>query len=207
MAVETRIGPRLDVIPKPWTYNPSSWQQRVPICLYAATAFVIAVYLALYQWRLIDRAWDPVWGDQTMQVLDSDVSHQMHEWFLIPDGALGALAYLVDLVLALAGSTRRWQFRPWLVLLFGFAIIPLGIVSVTLVALQGTVVGSWCFLCIVTAILSLLLIYWSYDEVWTSIEYLYRVRKKTRDWRIVWDTLCGRPSPAAAEVAGEMIRR
>jgi hypothetical protein len=206
MAVENRTGPRLDVIPKPWTYNPSSWQQRVPICLYAATAFVIAVYLALYQWRLIDHVWDPVWGDQTMQVLDSDVSHQMHEWFLIPDGALGALAYLVDLVLALAGSTRRWQFRPWLVLLFGFAIIPLGIVSVTLVALQGTVVGSWCFLCIVTAILSLLLIYWSYDEVWTSIEYLYRVRKRTRDWRIVWDTLSGRPSPAAAEVAGEMIR-
>jgi hypothetical protein len=35
----------------------------------------------------------------------------MRRWFRIPDAALGAIAYLGDLVFGLAGSTRRWQDR------------------------------------------------------------------------------------------------
>lgn len=46
----------------PWTYNPSAWRHRVPIGILAALATVISAYLALYQWRLIDTVWDPVFG-------------------------------------------------------------------------------------------------------------------------------------------------
>jgi hypothetical protein len=45
------IAPGYDVRIHPWDYNPSSWRQRVPICLLAAVAFLIATYMALYQWR------------------------------------------------------------------------------------------------------------------------------------------------------------
>jgi hypothetical protein len=196
---------RLDVPVARFGYNPSAWSQRLPICLLALVAFFIAAYMALYQWRLIPDVWDPIFGDQSRAVLDSDVSHRMKSWFRIPDAALGAFAYLGDAILGLAGSTRRWQYRPWMVVLFGIDVIPLGIVSAVLVVLQGTVVGSWCFLCLVTAVISLLLVYWAYDEVWVSLELLWRVWKKTRSMGAVWKTFWGRPSRAAAEAARELI--
>lgn len=186
-------------------YNPSGWSQRIPICLLAMVAFFIAAYMALYQWRLIPGVWDPVFGDQTLAVLDSNVSHRMKSWFRVPDAALGAFAYLGDAVLGLAGSTRRWQYRPWMVVLFGIDVIPLGVVSAVLVVLQGAVVGSWCFLCLVTAAISLVLVYWAYDEVWTSLKYLGRVWTKTHSVVAVWQTFWGRPSPAAAEAAREIV--
>jgi uncharacterized membrane protein len=184
----------LNVPAPPWKYNPSSWRHRVPICLLAGVAFLISSYMALYQWRLIGDVWDPVFGEQSKQVLDSAVSERMRQWMRVPDAALGAIAYLGDLLFGLAGSTRRWQYRPWMVLLFGLDVIPLGVVSAVLVVLQGTVVGSWCFLCLVTAAISIVLVAMAYDEVWSSLLYLHRVWKRTHDRRLLWETFWGRPS-------------
>ena len=193
--------PNLRVSAPPWDYNPSAWSQRIPICLLATVAGLIATYMALYQWRLINNVWDPVFGDQTESVLDSDVSERMREWLRVPDAALGAVAYFSEAILGLAGSTRRWQYRPWMVVLFGIDVIPLGIVSAVLVVLQGAVVGSWCFLCLVTAAISLILVYVAYDEVWASLTYLRRVWRETRSAAVVWNTFFGRASPAAERVA------
>jgi uncharacterized membrane protein len=164
-------------------------------------AFLIAVYLALYQWRLIDDVWDPIFGAQTRDVLDSKTSESMRKWMRIPDAALGAIAYLGDALFGLAGSTRRWQYRPWMVILFGIDVIPLGIVSAVLVVMQGAVIGAWCFLCLVTAVISLVLVLVAYDEVWTTMLYLWRVWKRTHDWGVIWKTFWGRPVPEADEVA------
>lgn len=196
----------LSAIRKPWDYNPSKWQQRVRISIIAGVAMLIAVYMGLYQWRLIDSVWDPVFGEQSQQVLDSNVSDAIRSWVLIPDATLGALAYLGDIVFALAGSTRRWQYRPWLVVLFSLDVIPLGIVSAILVVLQGAVVGSWCFLCLVTAVLSLSLVCFAYDEVWSTLKYLYGIWKETRRSHCVWDAFCGRPSAEAHAVGQRMIQ-
>jgi hypothetical protein len=191
--------PYLDVPAPPWSYNPSGWDQRVPICLLAGVGFLIAAYMGLYQWRLISQVWDPIFGDQTHRVLDSDVSEQMRRWMRLPDAVVGALAYLGDAIFGLAGSTRRWQTRPWLVILFGIDVIPLGIVSAVLVVLQATIVGNWCFLCLVTATISLILVWWAYDEVWSCLLYLHRVWRRTRSGRILWDAFWGRASTVAAE--------
>ena len=185
----------------PWDYNPSAWSQRIPICVLAMVAFFISSYMALYQWRLIDSAWDPFFGQQTERVLDSDVSHRMQRWFGVPDAALGAIAYLGDAVFGLAGSTRRWQYRPWLVVLFGIDVIPLGGVSAILVIIQATVLGEWCFLCLVTAAISLVLVYWAYDEVWSSLAYLRRVWRRTHSRRILWTVFWGGSHPEAEAVA------
>lgn len=193
--------PDLDVNAPPWKHNPSAWSQRIPICVLAAVAFLIASSMALYQWRLIGSVWDPVFGEQTRHVLDSEVSEQMRRWFRIPDAAFGALAYLGDLIFGLAGSTRRWQYRPWLVLLFGLDVIPLGIVSAVLVVMQGTVVGAWCFLCLVTAVISLVLIVLAYDEVWSTLLYLRRVWRRTRSPHVLWNVFWGRADSDADEVA------
>jgi uncharacterized membrane protein len=189
----------------PWNYNPSGWDQRVPICILAGVATLISAYLALYQWRLISDAWDPVFGDGTRNVLDSTVAGTMDRWIGIPDAALGAFAYLGDAVLGLAGSTRRWQYRPWLVVLFGIDVIPLGIVSSVLVALQGTVVGSWCLLCLVTAVISLILAYWAYDEVLTSLKYLLRVWRKSGSIRELWKAFAGFPTDTNRQAGRELV--
>jgi uncharacterized membrane protein len=193
--------PDLHAAAPPFEHNPSAWSHRVPIAVLAGVAFFISVYLALYQWRLIPDVWDPVFGNGTRNVLDSETSEQMRRWMLIPDAALGAIAYLGDAIYGLAGTTRRWQYRPWMVVLFGLDVIPLGIVSAILVMLQGTVVGAWCFLCLVTAVISLVLVFLSYDEVWATVQYLRRVWKRTNDWKIFWSIFWGGAAKEAEEVA------
>jgi hypothetical protein len=199
-------APDLHAVPAGWRRNPSAWPQRIPIAVLAAAATAIAGYMACFQWGLIDRVWDPVFGAQTEAVLTSDVSRRMHAWMHVPDAALGAIAYLGDLLFGLAGSTRRWQFRPWLVILFGIDVIPLGAVSAILVILQGAVVGSWCLLCLVTAAISLVLVALAYDEVWLSLRYLAAVRRRSTSRRTLWDAFWGRPTPegfaAGLEITG-----
>lgn len=190
-----------NVAAPPWSHNPSSWRHRVPICLLAAVAFLLSTHLALYQWGLIDDVWEPFFGEQSRAVLDSEVSARMRAWMGLPDAALGALAYLGDAIFGLAGSTRRWQYRPWLVILFGIDVIPLGIVSAVLVVLQGTVVGSWCTPCLVTAVISLVLVAMAYDEVLACLAYLRRVWRASHSWRVLWLCFWGRRSELGERVA------
>jgi uncharacterized membrane protein len=201
-------NPRLEPLaPRPWNYNPSSWKQRVQIALIALVATFIALYLGLVQWGILP-AWDPIFGDGTLKVLSSDVSHEFTRWIRIPDAMLGVFAYLSDVIFALAGSERRWQDRPWLVILFGIDIIPLGIVSIILVLLQGLVVKSWCFLCLMSAAISLILIFFAYDEVISSCIFLYEVKKRA-SWRKTWWTFWGYPCEEAIEagIATLQIRK
>lgn len=193
--------PDLNAAAPPFDYNPSAWNQRVPIAILSFVAFFISAYMALYQWRLIPDVWDPVFGSGTKTVLDSEASEWMRSWMLIPDAALGALAYLGDAIYGLAGTTRRWQYRPWMVVLFGLDVIPLGIVSVILVFVQGFVIGEWCFLCLVTAAISLMLIYWAYDEVWATLKFLLRVRRETKSLSILWHVFWGGADERAENVA------
>jgi uncharacterized membrane protein len=187
--------------PRPWDYNPSSWNQRIRIALLALVATGISLYLGLYQWRVFSSAWDPIFGDGTMRVLDSEVSQQLTSWIRIPDAILGVFAYLSDAVFAMAGSERRWQDRPWLVILFGIDVIPIGIVSIILVVLQGVAVKYWCFLCLISAVISLILIILAYDEVLSSCIYLYELKKRG-SWKTLWLGFVGYPSEEAL-VAGE----
>lgn len=198
-------GIDMAAVPRPWSYNPSQWSQRVRVCLVAGIAVLISTYMGLFQLGLIDSVWDPVFGAQSQKVLTSNVSHTLSRWFLMPDALFGALAYLGDIIFGLAGSTRRWQYRPWIVILFGLDVIPLGFVSAILVVLQGTIVGSWCFLCLVTAVISLALVVLAHDEVWSSVCFLHGIWKRSGDWKVVCGAFCGRPSDIAHEVAQQMV--
>jgi hypothetical protein len=134
-------------------------------------------------------------------VLTSEVSHQLTRWIRLPDAILGVFAYASDVIFSLAGSERRWQDRPWLVIIFGIDVIPLGIVSIILVILQGLVVKFWCFLCLISALISFILIVLAYDEVLSSCIYLYEIKKRG-NWKTVWWAFWGYPSIEALE-AGE----
>lgn len=202
-----QVHPDFTLPPEPWNYNPSKWSQRVRVALVGLIAFFIAVYLGLYQWRLIPDVWDPFFGDQSKAVLDSEASHWMSRLLRIPDGVFGAWAYLGDVIFALAGSIRRWQFRPWLVIIFGLDVIPLGIVSIILVITQGFIVHAWCTLCLASAVISLILIILAYDEVLSCVIFLYRVWKRSKKFSVLWKTFWGQPSQIAHEVGIELTEK
>lgn len=199
------LGP--SVAAPPFDYNPSSMPQRLRIGGLALVASTIALYMGMFQWGWIGSVWDPLFGGGSETVLTSRESELMYRTIGLPDAVLGSWAYLTEAVLAFAGSTRRWQLRPWLVVLFGVDVIPLGIVSATLVVLQGVSVGSWCFLCLVTAAISLLLVVMAYDEVWSSLRYLRAVWKREPEWDPLWRTFWGSPSDTAVRVAFELRGR
>ncbi len=163
-------------IPPGWDENPSSWGQRLPIIGLALMGFGIASYLAAYQFGVIEDVWDPFFGVGSTQVLDSGLSRVLP----VPDAALGAAGYLLDATSGLIGGRGRWRTMPWIVVLFGFAVGPLGAVSILLVAAQPILVGSWCTLCLVSAAVSVLMIGPALDEVLASLQHLRRQRMTGR---------------------------
>jgi uncharacterized membrane protein len=189
--------------------NPSAWPRRLLVCILAGIAIVISVYLALYEWGLTDTVWDPIFGNGTMNVLRSNVSKDITNIVRVPDAILGSIAYVGDLVFALAGSTTRWYDRPWLIFFFAFYVMVLGAVGITLVALQGLIVGSFCFLCLCSAAISLTLVFLAFDEVRTCFSFLFRVWKKKRSWIALWAIFWGQGSPLGFEAAKEtaLMRR
>ena len=179
-------------VPPAWDYNPSSWPQRLPLIIIGAVGFLIALYLGLFQLRLIDDVWEPFFGDGSKRVLRSEVSRALP----IPDGILGAFGYLLDVVTGIIGNTSRWRTKPWIVILFGIAVGPLGLVSVLLVILQPVLVGAWCTLCMLTAVISVVMISPAMDELLASLQWLQRVR---RSGYSVWKAFRGN-----AEIANKV---
>ncbi|HKJ79784.1 MAG TPA: vitamin K epoxide reductase family protein, partial [Prolixibacteraceae bacterium] len=168
-------------VPEGWTYNPSSWPERIPVVILGWLGFVTARYLTGYQLGFSDNIWDPFFGDGTKQILTSSVSKS----FPVSDAGLGAFAYILDVVTGLAGRTGRWRTMPWVVLIFGFLVIPLGIVSLTLVILQPVVVGSWCTACLFSALITVGMIPFTFDEVLASVQFLW---KKKQEGKSLWHT-------------------
>ncbi|WP_146577288.1 vitamin K epoxide reductase family protein [Neorhodopirellula pilleata] len=204
MRQSSHSNQKLNASVPPYRHNPSAWSQRIPICLLAFVAAAISAHLSMYQWDLIETTYDPVFGDGSNRVLKSDTAKSMYAILGIHDASLGVIAYLGDAILGFAGSTRRWQYRPWMVILFGIDVIPLGIVSVVLVVLQAFVVGQWCFLCLVTAAISLILVYWAWDEVRVSLAYLRIVWKNHHSAGLLWKAFWGSRT-SELDVAGEEL--
>jgi Vitamin K epoxide reductase family len=170
-------------IPDGWSYNPSTWSQRVPVILLSGLSFILAAYLATFQFGHIDSVWDPLFGDGTERVLTSEVSRA----WPVSDAALGAGTYLLDLLMTCAGDQRRWRTMPWLVILFGILIIPVGIVSIVLVILQPIAVGAWCGWCLITAAATLVMIPLAIDEVAATLQLLRRVHRDGHSWwSVLW---------------------
>lgn len=159
--------------PPGWSYDPSSWRERVPLLVLALMGFAIATYLALYQLGLVRDVWEPFFGDGSRQVLHSGVSRLLP----VPDAALGAAGYLVDAVSGVIGGRGRWRTLPWVVIVFGVAVGPLGAVSIALVIVQPLMVHGWCTLCLASALISVLMIGPAMDEVLASLQYLKRSRR------------------------------
>ena len=170
-------------VPPGWTYNPSAWSQRLPIAALALVGCGVATYLALYQWRIVPEVWEPFFGEGSRVILNSGISRVLP----IPDAALGALSYLLDAITGVIGGRDRWRTMPWIVVLFGLLIGPLGAVSLMLVIFQPVLYGAWCTLCLASAAISLLMIGPAMDELLASLQVLRRAHRRGDSvWRTFW---------------------
>jgi hypothetical protein len=161
-------------VPPGWSYSPSTWMQRIPIIALAFVGLYISRYLAAYQLGHTDMAWDPFFGDGTQRIITSDVSKA----WPVPDAGLGALTYALEILTGIIGGRSRWRTMPWLVVLFGVMIVPLGAVSLFFIIIQPIVIGTWCTLCLVAAAAMLLQIPYSIDELVASGQFLAERRRR-----------------------------
>ena len=195
MAAGMSMEPGPDV-PSGWSYNPSSWPQRAPIIALALVGFFLSRQMAAFELGHITTLTDPFFGLGTERVLTSTVSRA----FPIPDAGLGAAAYMVEFLMGFMGDKRRWRTMPWMVTFFGILVVPLGIVSITLIILQPLAVGSWCTPCLIAAVAMLIMITLTLDEVVAMIQFLIQATREGQPfWRTFWlgGTLREMPSPGA----------
>jgi uncharacterized membrane protein len=181
--------------PPGWSYNPSAWGERLPVAVLALVGFAIATYLALVQYGVVNRAWEPFFGDGSEKVLRSQISEALP----VRDAALGALVYLLDAAAGLVGGRSRWRTMPWVVLTLGTLVGSLGVVSVALVILQPLWFHAWCTLCLASAAVSVLMFGPTMDEVLATLQHLARV---WREGGSAWGAILGRDAGGAATAGG-----
>jgi hypothetical protein len=170
-------------VPPGWSYTPSSWLQRFPIALLAVIGFFIARYMGAYQLGHIDQAWDPFFGLGTQTIITSNASKA----WPIADGALGAVVYMLELVMSFVGGKTRWRTMPWMVLALAVLILPLGGVSIYFIIIQPIVIGTWCTICLIAGLAMALMIPYSLDEFVAMGQFLADARRKGKPfWRTFW---------------------
>jgi hypothetical protein len=133
-------------------------------------------------------------------VLESEVSRA----FPISDAGLGAISYLLEALTGFLGGSRRWRTMPWLVIVFGILVVPLGVTSIVLIILQPLAVGAWCTLCLVTAAAMLIMVAPALDEVIATCQFLIQSR---REGQAFWRSFFFGGTLAEVEESGRPPRR
>jgi len=170
-------------IPPGWNYCPSTFTQRLPIAALGFFGLLISRYLTAYQLGHLDDAWDPFFGAGTETIITSDTSKA---WPLA-DAGVGAVAYMMEVLMAVMGDKRRWRTMPWMVLGFGVLVVPLGGVSIFFIIIQPIVIGTWCTLCLVAGLAMLIMIPYSLDELVATGQFLVDARRRRKPfWRTFW---------------------
>jgi len=181
--VAAMTGPE---VPPGWSYNPSTWTQRVPIIFLALVGLLVSRYLTAYQLGQVDGVWDPFFpglpDDPTKNGTEAVITSSVSEAFPIPDAALGGYTYALEIVTGLVGSRARWRTMPWMVFLFGLMIAPLGIVSIMFIVIQPIVIGTWATLTLIAAAAMLIQIPYSLDELLATLQFVRRRAKQGRPW-------------------------
>jgi uncharacterized membrane protein len=115
----------------------------------ALAGLLISLDLAAFQVGVAGPPWEPLFGDGSRRVLTSDLSRLLP----IPDAAVGAGAYLVEVILGAALVIRPSGLTRTAIALAVVASIGAAVGAV-LVGYQVLVVGAACTLCIASAVVS-----------------------------------------------------
>src|SRR3546814_7476012 len=83
----------------------------------------------------------------TEEIITSDMSKA----WPIPDGGLGTISYVLEILMAVMGTRDRWRTMPWMVTFFGILVIPLGVVSIYFIISQPIIICTWSTLALIAA--------------------------------------------------------
>lgn len=164
-------------VPPGWTFNPSSWTQRIPIIALALIGLYVSRYLAAYQLGYVSDVWEPFFQgrpDDPQNGTEEIITSHVSEAWPVSDAALGGYTYALEILTGIVGSRARWRTMPWLVLLFGLMIAPLGIVSIFFIIIQPIEIGTWSTLALIGAAAMLIQIPYSLDELVAVCQFLRR---------------------------------
>ncbi|MBY0320274.1 MAG: NAD-dependent epimerase/dehydratase family protein [Reyranella sp.] len=165
-------------IPPGWSYCPSTWAQRLPMILMGLVGFLIARYLAAYQMGHVASVWDPFFvGTDGRNGTETIITSAVSKAWPIPDGGLGAVAYMLEILMGAMGDKRRWRTMPWMVTFFGILVVPLGVISIYFIIIQPIVIGTWCALCLLAALAMLVMIPFALDELVAMGQFLLWSRR------------------------------
>ncbi len=152
---------------------------------------------------MLSTVWEPFFGQGSRVILTSSVSRLLP----IPDAALGALGYVLDAVTGAVGGRGRWRSMPWIVIVFGLAVGPLGAASILLVILQPVLFDAWCTLCLASAAISVAMIGPAMDELLASLQHVKRAGDHGRSrWRAFWGLDASEDSGTPAQAATSSSR-
>lgn len=166
-------------LPPGWSYNPSTYLQRLPIIALGAVGFFISRHLAAYQLGHIDTAWEPFFTGATgRNGTETIITSNVSKAWPVADAGLGAVVYLFEVLMGAMGDRRRWRTMPWMVAVFGFTVVPLGGVSIYFIIIQPIVIGTWCSLCLLAGLAMLVMIPFSLDELIATGQFLVQSRKR-----------------------------
>jgi len=170
-------------VPPGWTYSPSSWPQRWIMILPCLAGWMVSRYLAAFQLGYIDHVWEPFFGAESLRVLNSEMSHS----WPVSDGGLGAFSYTLEFLMGWMGTSSRWRTMPWMVAFFGVLVVPLGLTHIFLVISQPVVVGAWCSMCLLAAMIMLPMIAVELDEVMAMIQHMFDAKRRGEPmWQVFW---------------------
>jgi nucleoside-diphosphate-sugar epimerase/uncharacterized membrane protein len=172
-------------MPPGWSYSPSTYLQRLPIIALGAIGFVIARTLAAYQLGHIDGVWEPFFsGDAVRNGTEFIITSDVSKAWPVADGGLGATSYMFEVLMGVMGGRARWRTMPWMVLLFGIVVVPLGVVSIYFIIIQPIEIGTYCTLCLLAGLAMLIMIPYALDELVAMGQFLVLNTRRGRPfWR------------------------
>ena len=169
------------VIPPGWSYCPSTAAQRFPIAVMGLLGLLISRHLTAYQFGHIDYAWEPFFAGSVTDARNGSeeiITSHISEAWPIPDAGLGAVAYLLEILMAVMGTRDRWRTMPWMVMGLAILVVPLGIISIYFIIIQPVLLGTWSTLALGAALAMLVMIPFMLDEVIAMFQFLVWAKRR-----------------------------
>lgn len=172
-------------VPPGWSYCPSTYVQRMPIIVLGALGFVLARILTAYQLGHVDAVWEPFFtGDATRNGTEFIITSDVSKAWPVADGGIGAMSYMAEILMGVMGGRARWRTMPWMVLLFGIVVVPLGVISIYFIIIQPIEIGTYCTICLAAALAMLIMIPFALDELVAMGQFLFLNTRRGRPfWR------------------------
>jgi nucleoside-diphosphate-sugar epimerase/uncharacterized membrane protein len=171
--------------PPGWTYCPSTYLQRTPIIALGVVGLVLARILTAYQLGHIETVWEPFFeGRGPLNGTEHIITSAMSKGWPVADGGVGAVTYMAEILMGAMGGRARWRTMPWMVVLFGIVVVPLGVVSIYFIIMQPIAIGTYCTICLLAAAAMLIMIPYALDELVAMGQFLVLNTRRGRPfWR------------------------